>query len=276
MKSTLTDPVRKCAVCGTFYPGDARELAESIDSLVRDVPPRDKGTVRGIVAPHAGYTYSGATAAAAYGTLRGSSFATVVIVSPSHHEYFEGVSIFDGDAYATPLGVVPIDADARKALLEYSSVIHASREGHGAEHAVEVHLPFLQRMVGTFSLLPLVIGHPTRATCLALAETLGGALKGCPLLFVASSDLSHFYPATVAHQLDRVALDDLIDFDALALMSHLEEGKTEACGGGPIVAVLTALKKLGASRVDVVGYATSGDVTGDDRSVVGYASAVVS
>jgi AmmeMemoRadiSam system protein B len=93
---------------------------------------------------------------------------------------------------------------------------------------------------------------------------------------VASSDLSHFYPATVAHQLDRVALDDLIDFDALALMSHLEEGKTEACGGGPIVAVLTALKKLGASRVDVVGYATSGDVTGDDRSVVGYASAVVS
>ena len=153
-------------------------------------------------------------------------------------------------------------------------MVRSSLRGHGAEHAVEVHLPFLQTVLGSFLFLPLVIGHQTPETCFALGEALGNVLRGRKALIVASTDLSHFRSDSEAREVDAVMIGDVRSFDPAALMSHLREGATEACGGGPAVAAMTALKVLGGTRLDVVGYATSGDVTGDLRSVVGYLSAV--
>lgn len=266
--------VRPCAVCGTFYPGNRIELAAAIDRLFSEIPGQSGDRIRGIIAPHAGYLYSGPTAAVAYGRLRGSAYDAVVVVAPSHREYFEGVSVYDGAGYATPLGVVPIDEPLRERLVAASREISLSRAGHQSEHAVEVQLPFLQRALGAFSFVPLVIGHQSPETCFNLGKAIAAAAGDRNILLVASTDLSHHYAADVAHRMDTIVIDDLRAFDAHALMEHLESGSAEACGGGPAVAVMTALLHLGSSRVDILKYATSGDITGDYGSVVGYVGAV--
>ncbi len=279
MKKTRTHDiprgvVRPPAVAGMFYPADPGELAGTIAAMIPRKTAGGRAAVRGIIAPHAGYAYSGPTAAKAYSLLCPGAYDTVVIIAPSHREHFEGVSVYDGEAYLTPLGSVPVDAPLREALLREAPFVRSSARGHGAEHAVEVHLPFLQTVIGSFSFLPLVIGNQTPETCFALGEALGNVLRGRKALLVASTDLSHFRSASEAREVDAVMIGDVRSFDPVALMSHLREGATEACGGGPAVAVLTALRALGGTRLDVLGYATSGDVTGDLRSVVGYMSAV--
>jgi hypothetical protein len=210
----------------------------------------------------------------AYATLRGTAYDTVVIVSPSHRDFFEGVSVFPGDAYETPLGRVPIDASMRTAMLQNCPVLRATYRGHEEEHAVEVHLPFLQKVLPAFSILPLVMGHQTRRTCIHLGESLARVSHGRKVLLVASSDLSHYHQAAVAEQLDRVFADALEKFDPDGVMEVIESGTAEACGGGPVVAVLVALKSMGAKRLEIVHRCTSGDITGDRKSVVGYLSAV--
>ena len=266
--------IRPAAVAGVFYPGDPGELAGLIAEMISAQPVEATPGIRGIIAPHAGYAYSGPTAAAAYGKLVRGGYDTVVVVAPSHREFFEGVSVYDGEGYLTPLGIVTVDRDLRDALIAATPSVHASAEGHRGEHAVEVHLPFLQTVLGEFSFLPLVVGHQTPGICFALGEALSAALRDRRALLVASTDLSHFHGDREAREIDAVMIGDVRGFDSRSLMSHLTEGATEACGGGPAVAVLTAVKSLGATRVEVVGYATSGDVTGDRRSVVGYMSAI--
>jgi hypothetical protein len=278
MKSMTDDDVkgsvRRCVVCGTFYPAEAADLRATVDGMLGGVSAIEGKHITGIIAPHAGYAYSGPTAASAYRRLRGASYDAVIIVSPSHREYFEGVSVFDGGGYATPLGVVPVDHELRERLLNASKEIRRSRAGHQSEHAVEVQLPFLQRALGSCSFVPMVIGHQAPETCFALGQAIAEAVDGHNVLLVASTDLSHYYSAEKAHRLDDVIIGDLRAFDEHGLMDHLEAGTTEACGGGPAVAVLSALRILGSSRVEIMNYATSGDVTGDLASVVGYVGAV--
>jgi AmmeMemoRadiSam system protein B len=267
--------VRSPAVAGMFYPSDPAELKQLIGALTeRIVRQKAKGRVRGIISPHAGYMYSGFTAAHGFSMLRGEEFDTVVVISPSHRDYFYGVSVYSGDAYATPLGVIEIDLELRKSLIQESSIIFASETGHKSEHALEVQLPFLQEVLPPFKLLPLVIGDQSHEVCLSLGEALGRVLVGKNILMVASTDLSHFHPADVAYRIDEVMMNDVRRFDYEHLMQDLETGRTEACGGGPAVAVMSALKQLGARHMDVLHYSTSGDVTGDYTSVVGYLSAV--
>jgi len=266
--------VRAAAVAGMFYPEDPKELAATIEQLTGEAGPKGKERIRGIIAPHAGYMYSGPTAARAYARLSGATYETVVVVAPSHREFFEGVSVYDGTAYRTPLGIVPIDVRLREDLIAHCACVHASRAGHREEHAVEVHLPFLQKVLGAFMLLPLVIGHQAPQTCFELGRALGEVLRDRNALLVASTDLSHFYPDQTARSIDAVTVADVERFDGDGLMGHLTDGAAEACGGGPTVAVMTALKILGAEHMDVVGYATSGDITGDRANVVGYLGAV--
>ncbi|HUI10602.1 MAG TPA: AmmeMemoRadiSam system protein B [Bacteroidota bacterium] len=273
-KGAADADVRCAAVAGMFYPGDAGELEGTLRGLFRGGREKSAAAVRGVIAPHAGYAYSGETAAAAYGRIAGNEYETVVVIAPSHREFFEGVSVYPGRAYSTPLGTLPIDAALREALTRSTPFVRASLRGHGAEHAVEVHLPFLQHLLGEFPLLPLVVGHQTSEVCFGLGRALGALLGKRSALLVASTDLSHFHEDREARTIDEVVLADVRAFDPGALMTHLEEGTAEACGGGPTVAALAALRILGATSVHVVAYATSGDVTGDRRSVVGYMSAV--
>jgi hypothetical protein len=258
-----------------FYSASPRELEREVRDMLAAAPRIVRAdTVVGIVAPHAGYMYSGKTAAMGYAQVVGSGRQVVVVVSPSHREYFDGVSVFPGDAYATPLGTVPVNAQLRDRIITESDVI-LSTAGHGEEHALEVQLPFLQSALGSFSLIPLVIGDQSSEQCFALGELLGRLLEGTNALLVASSDLSHFHPATIGTRLDAVVARDLEKFDAEQLMNDLESGRAEACGGGPVVTVMVACRKLGATSVRVLQHTHSGEITGDNTSVVGYLTAVI-
>lgn len=268
--------VRPCAVCGLFYPDDAAELRTEVGSLLERVGRVGKGggRIRGVIAPHAGYMYSGYTAAHAYAFLKGQKYNVVVIISPSHQEYFDGISVFPGDAYSTPLGTVNVHNDLREKLLKNSSIVMASKKGHGSEHAIEVQLPFLQQALQEYTILPIVMGDQRRELCFHLGDVLSTILEGENHLLVASTDLSHYYPSEIANRLDSRMIEDIALFDQERLMEDLETGKTEACGGGPTVAIMTALGRLGVSTMEVLHHCNSGDITGDRHRVVGYVSAV--
>ncbi|MDH3251989.1 MAG: AmmeMemoRadiSam system protein B [Ignavibacteria bacterium] len=265
--------VRPCAVCGLFYPAGRNDVEQEVRTLLGTIQPRNiEGRVEGLIVPHAGYHYSGTTAAHAFAQLLGRTYRTVVIVSPSHREYFDGVSVYPGDGYATPLGTVPVDTALRSALERESELVKPSIAGHGDEHAIEVQLPFLQCAIGQFMLVPIVMGDQRREYCFELGRALNEVL-GNDVLLVASSDLSHYYPATVADKLDRIIRDDVQSFNTEQLMQDLEVKRGEACGGGPIVAVMAALRLRGLHTMHVLHHCNSGDVTGERQSVVGYLSA---
>ena len=269
--------VRLPAVAGTFYPDDPELLLHTLKTFYRDADNHAiDGRIIALVVPHAGYQYSGLTAANGYKLLTSDRFETVVVVSPSHREYFHGISVCDGSAYRTPLGDLLIDDSRRDALVANDSLIERSAQGHRAEHALEVQLPFLQTTVGSFKLLPIVMGDQRREFCFHLGEKLAAILFGRDdVLLVASSDLSHYYPSAIARTLDRVFIEDVAALDPSRLMNDLETDRTEACGGGPTVAVLDASQRLGANRVTMLHQCNSGDITGDHSSVVGYCSAVI-
>ncbi len=275
----MTD-VRPSPIAGTWYPADAETLARSIDKQLAeasDEPP--PGTVVGLIAPHAGHRYSGGVAAHAFRLVAGLRFDCVALLAPLHHPYPQAVVSTAHQAYATPLGIVPVDAarlDQFSAALASGAGLHLGRMARDSEHSVEIELPFLQRtLTGPFTLLPIMLreqsGRVARAVGRALAEVLGAA-RG---LIVASSDLSHFFPGPVARRLDSELLTRLEAFDPQAVLDAEVEGVAFACGRGALAAALWAGRDLGATGLRVLKYAHSGDVTGDHDSVVGYAAAVM-
>lgn len=266
---------REPQVAGMFYSSNSRELENQINEFFNEVDFDIKiKNVFGIVAPHAGYIYSGRVAATAYKTIIGRKFDTVIIISPSHREYFRRVSAFDGDAYKTPLGILEVDKALREKLVNENDLIFESDAGHKAEHALEVQLPFLQIALNDFKILPLVIGEQNRELVYELGDILSKVIDNKTLI-VASSDLSHFYTKTKATALDSRVVNHINNFDYESLQIDLERKRCEACGGGGIVAILKALSKKGYTKSKVVAQSDSGDVTGDDSEVVGYLSAVV-
>ncbi|MBE0644228.1 MAG: AmmeMemoRadiSam system protein B [Bacteroidetes bacterium] len=265
--------IRPPAVCGLFYPADPTLLTMTIDRLLEDQDvPETPGRTLAIVSPHAGYAYSGPTAAAAYTLLRRRSFRTAVIVSPSHREYFNGISVYEGDAYRTPLGLINVDVELREKLLAYKGIITSSQLGHREEHAVEVQLPFIQRINPDAKVLPIVMGDQRSEYCLLLAQALAEILTPDCIL-IASSDLSHFHDQATAVDRDRLIAEDITAMKPMRLLDDLSTHKGEACGGGAIAAVMTAAQALGADRGTVLHQCTSGDVTGEMKRVVGYVAA---
>ncbi len=269
------ETIRKPAVAGMFYPDDKNVLERQINSLLANYKPEEEfSNIGGIVSPHAGYIYSGRTAAFAYNAISGNNYKTVIVISPSHREYFAGTSVYNGDAYETPLGVVEVDKEMREKLIDGSKTIFAGIEGHRQEHALEVQIPFLQTVLKDFLILPVVIGDQSRIFVDELANKLA-AIAGDKTLIVASSDLSHFYPREKAEILDSRVEQHINDFDYEGLQSDLERKACEACGGGGIVSMMEALKLKNFSHAKVLNRTDSGDVTGDTSEVVGYLSAVV-
>ena len=267
--------VRQPAVAGTFYPSDPQELAKMIDDFLAKAAPPPLDNVVAIVAPHAGYIYSGGVAAYSYALVKGRKFDRVVVVAPSHFEAFDFSSVYDGSAYATPLGNVPVDQAFAAKLAKMSSSIKLSGVAHTPgpgrlEHALEVQLPFLQRTVGQFMLVPIVMGDQSYDSCRALGAALAKLVQGTNTLIVASSDLSHYHPYDECVRIDHKTLNAIQEYDYFDLSRNLESQTWEACGGGPIVAVMIAAERLGATQAKLLHYANTGDVTGDRKSVVGY------
>lgn len=272
----MNKSIRLPAVAGTFYPADPSTLSDDINRMLDDVEKTLlHGNIVSLIVPHAGYLYSGLTAAHAYKLIEGINFKTIVIISPSHREYFRGVSIFEGSSYKTPLGDIKIDNILRELLVKNDKIIESSLRGHGGEHAIEVQLPFLQIVQKDFLLLPIVIGDQRADNCYHLGNRLGEVLQNKNALIIASTDLSHFHSSQSARELDQVAIDKVSKFDYEGLMNDLEFEKAEACGGGPVVTAMMAAKSLGADYVKILHQCNSGDITGEHDSVVGYFSAAI-
>ncbi len=269
---------RPPAVAGAFYPADPQELARTVDGLLAKAAPAAAAEVPvALVVPHAGYMYSGGVAAHAYALVRQQKYDRVVVISPSHIDAFEFSAVYDGDAYATPLGAVPVDKAFAVRLTRSGPGLQLSGRGHETrgergEHALEVQLPFLQRALGDFRLVPIVMGDQRYEASRALGTALAKAIEGSRTLIVASSDLSHFHRYEDAVRLDRRVLKAIEEWDYFTMARNFEQNIWEACGGGPIVAAMIAAERLGARQVRVLKYANSGDVTGDRNQVVGYAA----
>jgi MEMO1 family protein len=265
--------IRPPAVSGLFYPDDPTMLALTVDRLLeKHHAAEDRSFPVGVVSPHAGYAYSGPTAAYAYTLLQRRPFRTAVIISPSHREYFNGISIYDGDAYRTPLGLINVDIHLREKLLAQNGILKASQLGHRDEHAIEVQLPFLQRINPDAKVLPIVMGDQRSEHCLLLARALADVLTPDHVL-IASSDLSHFHDQQEAVERDRIVEEDIVALKPMRLLNDLSTSRGEACGGGPIAVVMSASQSLGADRGKILHRCTSGDITGDTHRVVGYLSA---
>ena len=284
--------VRRPAVAGLFYPRDPKTLARQVDRHLADVKPVPVKNLRGIVAPHAGYDFSGPVAAVAYKQLEDRDVDTVIVMAPTHYAHFEGASIPAVDSYETPLGVVPLSPRAKELLLkEIPPLVRNPRcqvsrprwwgqapkepppDGedtpHTWEHSLEVQLPFLQRTLKDFTIVPMVLG---RVDPKKVAEALEGVLDEQTIL-VASSDLSHFYPYETACQLDASSIRAICDLD-VDWMERVEWlPSEEPCGKLPILTLMYLAKKHGW-RAKLLDYRNSGDTSGDKSSVVGYAAIV--
>jgi AmmeMemoRadiSam system protein B len=267
--------IRKAAVAGYFYPSDPKKLSDEIETLLSiSSSGINLKSIAGIVSPHAGYIYSGRTAAYVYNLLREKDINKILIISPSHREYFPGVCIYEGDGYETPLGVVEVDSELAGELINGNRTIYRGIEGHKNEHAIEVQIPFLQKIIKEFKIVPIVMGDQGKMFVDKLAAKISEVADDKTLI-VASSDLSHYYSKIEADELDSVIESDINNFDYEKLQNDLELKKCEACGGGPIVAMMKASFLMNKKNARVLNRSNSGDTTGDYSGVVGYLSAVV-
>lgn len=275
--------VRPSGIAGQWYPGSQRALEATLDGFfgqVRQGPV--EGELVGLIAPHAGYAYSGQTAAYAYKQLQGREFDAVVVISPIHQWAFGlgSYNVTEKAYYETPLGLVGVDEELVAALDKEAGIKRIGRE---SEHSLEIQLPFLQYMLGEFTMLPIMMGASAHdqggmEECRALGQALANALTGKTALLVASTDLSHLndYDEVVRIDSHTAKLVDAFDVDGMG--EALIAGRSQACGGAAVMAMLTAAQALGANAAKVLHHTNSGDVTGmraPGNYTVGYLAAAV-
>ena len=268
--------VRPPAVAGHFYPADPDRLRALIDELLAAVP-RERRRCRAVVVPHAGLVYSGACAAAVFGRL--APVSTVVILAPNHSGCCEspGASLWDRGAFATPLGTVPIDASFAAALMQRSHLACHDPVAHRVEHAIEVELPFLQVVMPSASIVPIVVAWDDWPRTRDFAESLAACVAArTDVLVVASSDMTHYEPAAAAARKDRAALEVMARLDGAGLLDVCRRGHITMCGRVPAAVAIEAARRLGAAGADVVDYRHSGMVSGEEERVVGYAGVMFS
>jgi len=253
--------VRPAAVAGRFYPADAVELRSLIAGLLAEVPPAKGPVPKAIIVPHAGYLYSGPIAASAYAQLIPARdlIQRIVLLGPSHYVALDGLATPSADTFATPLGSVPLDLEAIRQVRSLPQVRELD-DAHAQEHSLEVQLPFLQTVLGRFTLVPLVVGNATTGE---IAEVLEVLWDGAETRFVISSDLSHYYDFQTARRLDRATAQ------AIEALKPAGIGDERACGRIPIRGLLHAARRhrLRARTIDL---RNSGETAGSRDKVVGY------
>ncbi len=269
MVSGTTRLVRKPAVAGSFYPRDAVGLSAAIAGYLKQAAEKlapDGEAPKALIVPHAGYVYSGPVAASAYARIAGAAEAItrVVLLGPAHRVPFEGLALPCVDGFETPLGVVPVDAEA-VARIEHLPQVRSLPSAHEGEHSLEVHLPFLQTLLRKFSLVPLVVGAASAAQVAEVLDLLWG---GEETLIVVSTDLSHY------HDYETARLKDAATSAAIEALDERRIGFDDACGRAPLSGLLAAARAHGiaARRVDL---RNSGDTAGPRSQVVGYGAYVV-
>lgn len=267
--------VREPFVAGSFYPAKPDSLKNTIDKFLTAALKEPNREIVGLVVPHAGYPYSGATAAYGFRQIADGDFKTVVLIGPSHNVYFTGLAVYPFGIWKTPLGSVEIDSTLAADLIKQDSLIKDLPNVHTQEHSLEVQVPFLQRTLKNFKIVPIMMADQSETNCTVLAQALAKTLKGKKALLVASSDLYHGYSYDNCVKTDKQTLSFIDRFDPKGLLAALKEESAQACGGGPIAAVMMASKLLGATQSKLLKSTNSNDVIGKQGGyVVGYGTAI--
>ena len=267
--------IKEPNVSGQFYSANPGRLAAHIDQFFADaeVSPTDKNVLI-LISPHAGYVYSGGVAAYGYKALSRKTYRTIIVMAPSHHYPFDGVSIWKDGAFRTPLGDVPVDSDFAAKLLEQNEDFINAPQAFDREHALEVQLPFLQKTFQDFKIVPVIFGQPGKKICEAFAESLDRLIADRQdVLVVVSSDMSHYHDYASAQNKDRRTIQAIESLAVDDFWNKTSSRDMEMCGSHPVTAALFLAKKRGL-QPEVLKYANSGDVSGDKSRVVGYSSII--
>jgi MEMO1 family protein len=265
-----------------FYPDSPSELRGIIDHSFRSSrfgpgrgpPSGNKRRIYGIVSPHAGYAYSGAVAANGFYEISSMDFQNVVLVGPNHYGIGSGVATMRGGSWETPLGQVQVNSDLTAEISKKSGIADFDDFAHSRDHCLEVQLPFLQYFKQEFKIAPFVLIMQDIDTAFDLGKAIADSVDIDKTLLVASSDLTHYEPNGEAHRKDNELIKAMLTLDVHKFYAVLERLDVSACGYGAIASIMIAAKSLGATRGELLKYATSGDVTGDTSAVVGYSSVV--
>jgi AmmeMemoRadiSam system protein B len=272
----FNNKIRLAAVAGSFYPGNEGALSGMVKNFLKNAANEELPDITGLVSPHAGYVYSGQVAACSYKQVEGKKYKSIFIIAPSHSEYFDFNSVFDGRAYQTPLGIVEVDTERAERLTgiaAYKNNIRMSDSGHRREHSLEVQLPFLQTVFENFKIVPVVMGRQDKKNIESLGNAIGDTFKGEDILIIASTDLSHYHDYNTATALDDSVIDYINSFEAVRFADAVISDEVQMCGGGPVAAAMIAAKIFGANSSKILCYKNSGDTGGDRDAVVGYLSA---
>ena len=276
--------VRRPCVAGAFYPADPERLKNAIQEcfthrLGPGALPEQKSPDRKIVSvvcPHAGYVYSGPTAAHSYHQLASeASPDSIVALGPNHTGLGGPVSLWGTGAWETPLGRASIDEELARAIFKASDFIDMDETAHLREHSIEVQLPFLQYIYGKIRFVPICMGYQDLETSRKVGRAIAKASEEKDVLILASTDLTHMESKSSAAAKDRGVIDRIVSMDEAALQNWVRSQRVTMCGYGPVSAALVASKLLGANKAEILSYSTSGDITGDASSVVGYAAAKI-
>ncbi|MFC1899761.1 AmmeMemoRadiSam system protein B [Chloroflexota bacterium] len=265
--------IRNPVVAGQFYPEAPQQLEEMIRGMVDETAA--KADVVGLILPHAGYIYSGVVAGAAVSRIRFTD--TFIIMGPNHTGRGKPFSIMTGGLWETPLGQVEIDSDLGKKILAASSCLEEDSDAHVHEHSIEVQLPFLQYFRKDIKILPIILSYSDGETYKKIGTELAEVLKdaGEDVVIIASSDMTHYEPQESAREKDNKAIEAILNLDEDTLLERVAELGISMCGYAPVVSLITAAKKMGATGAELVKYQTSGDTTGDYARVVGYAGIII-
>jgi MEMO1 family protein len=270
----MTSAVRTPAVAGRFYPARSEELLREIHEYTSPAK-TDRVSAIGCVAPHAGYMYSGHVAGAVYSRLEIPEHC--IILCPNHTGHGVPLAIMTATAWQTPLGEVAASAQLGSRLLRRFPALQEDSAAHRAEHAIEVQLPFLQAEQAKLHIVPIAVGTSNFEVLRGLGEAVGEVVGACAdkVLIVASSDMNHYESDAITRVKDHKAIERVLAMDARGLWEVVMNEDISMCGFGPTIVMLTAARILGATAATLVRYATSGDISGDRDTVVGYAGIVV-
>jgi AmmeMemoRadiSam system protein B/AmmeMemoRadiSam system protein A len=269
-----SENIKEPSVAGTFYPADKKELKETIDNFLSKAEKvKRDGRLIAIISPHAGYVFSGQVAAYGYKNIKGSDIKKVILIGPSHHTGFKGASVYTKGSFRTPLGDIKINERLAKGLLNEAADVRFYPEAFEKEHSIEVQLPFLQTVLKDFTIVPILIGSPTKQSFQYLTERLTEMLREDEkAIIIASTDLSHFHGYDTAVMMDRKMIDAVVRMSIEDVENYLSNREAEMCGGYPVIFAMAAARMAGANMGVLFKYANSGDVTNDRDKVVGYAS----
>ena len=276
-KTMNKQEIRKAAKAGSWYSADPEMLRKEITKYLENAKLAGiNGEILALVSPHAGYDFSGYTAANAYKQVKGNRYDAVIVLAPSHYEAFNGVSVFNKDGYETPLGVVPVEKTLANKIIEQDENIRFTWEGHREEHSLEIQLPFLQIVIPDLKIVPIVLLDFSWENCKRLADAITNAIKGKKVLIVASSDLYHGHSYEECKKTDNLTLSTITELNPKKLCQQFQSRELMACGAGGIVVAELVAMNLGADKAEIIYQTNSNDVTRSKGGyVVGYGAVAI-